>query len=85
MWLLLAVVQAEVVTDAAGNEVVGWSVAPVAQFQVAELQAACQLSTVLWTFAVLAVVAAVDLQNLVVAAVAAAVVWRKEILAVWKH
>lgn len=88
--MLLAVVQAVVVTAAAGYEVAGWSVAPAAQFQAAEIQAACQLAAVLWTFAVPAVGVAVDLQNLVAAvgaaavAVAVAVAWTKEILAAWK-
>lgn len=84
--MLLAVVQAVVVTAAAGYEVAGWSVAPAAQFQAAEIQAACQLAAVLWTFAVPAVGVAVDLQNLVAAvgAAAVAVAWTKEILAAWK-
>lgn len=75
--MLLAVVQAVVVTAAAVYEVAGWSVAPAAKFRVAEIQGACQLSAVLWTCAVLAVAVAVDLQNLVAAA------WTKEILAAW--
>lgn len=82
MLLLLTVVQVAVVTAAAaGYEVAGRSAAPAAQFRAAEIQAACQLLAVLWTFAVLVVAVAVDPQKLVVAAVA----WMKEILASWKH